>query len=234
VVRHISYYKLDSVYFSPWLYSRRGRVALHSERQDRRALGNVCIYDLKERRNIDATLVEHSKDWLTRQLEKKVPFFLYYPLVHLHFPTLPHADFAGNTGHGDFADSMAEMDFRVGQILDHVDSLGIRDNTVVIFASDNGLEFRAPYKGTAGPWTGTYHIAMEGSLRVPFIIRRPRKVPENQTSNEIVHVTDIFTTLIKISGGSVPSDRPIDGVDQTPFFQDPLNTKSPREGFVGM
>ncbi|KAF3016790.1 hypothetical protein E8E14_008906 [Neopestalotiopsis sp. 37M] len=193
---------------------------------------NVCIYDLKERRNIDATLVDCSKDWLSRQVEAKTPFFLYHPLVHLHFPTLPHADFEGKTGNGEFADSMAEMDHRVGQLLDHIDSLGIRENTVVIFASDNGPEFRPPYRGTAGPWTGTYHTAMEGSLRVPFIMRWPGKVPENETSNQIVHVTDMFSTIINIAGGTVPSDRPIDGLDQTAFLQDPTNTKSPREGFL--
>lgn len=193
---------------------------------------NVCIYDLKERRNIDATLVDRSKDWLSRQVEAKTPFFLYHPLVHLHFPTLPHADFDGKTGNGEFADSMAEMDYRVGQLLDHIDSLGVRDNTVVIFASDNGPEFRPPYRGTAGPWSGTYHTAMEGSLRVPFIMRWPGKVPEGETSNQMVHVTDVFTTIINIAGGSVPDDRPIDGLDQTGFLQSPAGAKSPREGFL--
>lgn len=193
---------------------------------------NVQLYDLKERRLIDANLVAASKDWLSRKVKAQEPFFLYHPLVHLHFPTLPHLDFEGKTGNGEFADSMAEMDYRVGQILDHVDDLGVRENTVVIFASDNGPEFRPPYKGTAGPWTGTYHTAMEGSLRVPFIIRWPGHVPQNVTSNEIVHCTDMFTTIIKIAGGSVPEDRPIDGVDQTAFFKDPINTKAPREGFL--
>ncbi|KAH8882454.1 alkaline phosphatase-like protein [Thozetella sp. PMI_491] len=140
---------------------------------------------------------------------------LYHPMVHLHFPTLPHPNFAGKSGHGDFADSTMEMDYRVGQLLDHIDSLGVRDNTIVIFASDNRPQFRGPYRGTAGPWSGTYHTAMEGSLRVLFIIRWPGKVPKNVTSNEIVHVNDIFTTIISLTGSTVPSDRPIDGVDQT-------------------
>lgn len=122
---------------------------------------NFRIYDLEARRLIDEMLVERSKDWLTRQVEAEKPFFLYHPLVHLHFPTLPHKDFSGKTGQGDFADSMAEMDYHVGELLDHVDSLGVRDNTIFIFASDNGPEFREPYRGTAGPWSGTYHTAME-------------------------------------------------------------------------
>ncbi|KAM0428020.1 hypothetical protein ACHAQK_011830 [Fusarium lateritium] len=138
---------------------------------------NVCVYDLEKRRLIDEMLINQSKDWLSRQVKAEKPFFLYHPLVHLHFPTLPHRDFEGKTGQGEFADSMAEMDYRVGQLVDHLDDLGVRENTVLIFASDNGPEFRPPDRGTAGPWSGTYHTAMEGSLRVPFIIRWPGKVP---------------------------------------------------------
>ncbi|KAI5918119.1 alkaline phosphatase-like protein [Camillea tinctor] len=193
---------------------------------------NVKVYDLEQRRLIDEELVERSKDWLSRQVEAKAPFFLYHPLVHLHFPTLPHLDFAGKTNQGDFADSMTEMDFRVGQLLDHIDSLGIANNTVVIFASDNGPEFRVPWRGTAGPWSGTYHTAMEGSLRVPFIIRWPGRVPAGTISNEIVHVTDIFSTIAAITKSRLPEDRPFDGIDQTPLFLNPMGSKSPREGFL--
>lgn len=193
---------------------------------------NVQLYDLAARREIDAMLVDKTKDWLSRKVADKKPFFLYHPLVHLHFPTLPHKDFDGKTGNGEFADSMAEMDYRVGAILDHLDELGARDNTVVIFASDNGPEFREPYRGTAGPWVGTYHTAMEGSLRVPFIIRWPGKVPPGTVSNAIVHVTDIFTSVLGIAGAEKPSDRPIDGIDQTAFFQNPLGIASPRQGFL--
>ncbi|TQV96651.1 hypothetical protein V2A60_002963 [Cordyceps javanica] len=195
---------------------------------------NVKLYDLVARREIDEMLVERSKDWLSRQVQSddKKPFFLYHPLVHLHFPTLPHKDFDGKTGNGNFADSMVEMDHRVGQLLDHVDAIGVKDNTVVIFASDNGPEFREPYRGTAGPWMGTYHTAMEGSLRVPFIIRWPGKVAPGTVSNSIVHVTDIFTTLLAVAGASVPQDRPIDGLDMTAFFQDSAAVPSPRQGFL--
>lgn len=193
---------------------------------------NVCLYDLEERRLIDEKLVIRTRDFLKRKAESKEPFFLYHPLVHLHFPTLPHKDFAGKSGQGDFADSMMEMDHRVGEILACIDELELRDNTVVIFASDNGPEFREPYRGTAGPWSGTYHTAMEGSLRVPFIIRWPGKVPTNRVSNEMVHVTDLFTTILAIVGAEPPSDRPIDGLNQLPFFLDPENTKSPRDGFL--
>lgn len=191
---------------------------------------NVKVYDLEARRGIDETLVERSMSFMDRAQEQHKPFFLYLPLVHLHFPTLPHSDFAGRTGAGDFADSMVEMDHRVGQIVDYLDAAGIAENTLLIFCSDNGPEFRTPYRGTAGPWRGTYHTAMEGSLRVPCMLRWPGRVAAGQVSNEIVHVTDLFSTLASLGGASVPTDRPIDGVDQTRFFLGE-QAKSLREGF---
>jgi arylsulfatase A-like enzyme len=191
---------------------------------------NVALYDLAARRGIDEQLVERSLDFMRRQQAAGTPFFLYLPLVHLHFPTLPHPDFAGRTQAGEFADSMVEMDHRVGQVIDEIDRLGLADDTLLIFCSDNGPEFRAPYRGTAGPWRGTYHTAMEGSLRVPFIARWPGRVPAGQVSNEVVHVTDLFTTLAAAAGAQVPQDRPIDGLDQLPFLQG--ERKSAREGFL--
>ncbi len=204
---------------------------------------DVAVYDLAKRRLIDAELTERAVAFMrqsaggqgggqggqpSRQAE---PFFLYVPLTHLHFPTLPHPDFAGRSGVGEFADSMMEMDHRVGQLLDAVAELGLEDDTMFIFASDNGPEFRRPWRGTAGPWTGTYHTAMEGGLRVPLIVRWPGVVAPGQASDEMLHVTDLFSTLIAAGGGTLPSDRPIDGVDQLPWWTG--HTKqSAREGFA--
>ncbi|BFO53409.1 arylsulfatase [Acidovorax sacchari] len=191
----------------------------------------VKLYDLESRRKIDADLVDKSCEFMQRHAAARKPFFLYLPLVHLHFPTLPHPEFSGRTGNGDFADSMVEMDHRVGQVIDEIERLGISDDTLFIFCSDNGPEFRAPYRGTAGPWRGTYHTAMEGSLRVPFIARWPGRIRPGRVSNEIFHVTDIFTTLAHVGGAAVPADRPIDGLDQRRFLLE-NEEKSAREGFI--
>jgi arylsulfatase len=183
------------------------------------------------RRRIDADLTERSIEFMRRQVRARRPFFAYVPLTQLHFPTLPHREFAGKTRAGDFADSMAEMDHRVGQMLDAIDALAIAQDTIVLFGSDNGPEFRRPWRGTAGYWTGTYHTAMEGSLRVPFMLRWPGKIGPGQATNEIVHVTDLFPTLARAAGASVPTDRPIDGVDQLDFLLG-HRERSSREGFV--
>jgi arylsulfatase A-like enzyme len=102
---------------------------------------------------------------------------------------------------------------------------------VVFFGSDNGPEFRRPWRGTAGPWTGTYHTAMEGALRVPFIARWPGMISPGQVTNEIVHIVDLFPTLAHIAGIRIPSDRPIDGIDQLDFGLG-RQAHSDREGFV--
>jgi arylsulfatase A-like enzyme len=155
---------------------------------------------------------------MERQTSAKRPFFAYATLTQPHLPTLPNPAFAGRTGHGDWADMLAEMDHHVGQLLDAVDRLGVRDDTIVIFASDNGPEFVRPWDGWAGPWRGQYFTALEGGIRVPFMIRWSGKVPAARVSDEIVHGVDLFPTLASLAGAGVPTDRPIDGVDQSSFF----------------
>jgi len=188
-------------------------------------------YDLEMRRRIDEELTRRSCDFIRRKAPTDQPFFLYVPLTQLHYPTIPHREFIGMTRKGDFADSLAEMDHRVGQILDTVDELGVREDTVFIFASDNGPEFRRPWRGTAGMWTGTYHTAMEGALRVPLIVRWPGRVPATRVTNEIVHVVDLFPTLASMAGAEIPADRPMDGIDQTRFLCGEQEASS-REGFL--
>jgi arylsulfatase A-like enzyme len=188
------------------------------------------LYDLEMRRKIDAVLTQRSFEFIKRNGNTK-PFFLYVPLTQLHFPTLPHREFEGISKHGDFADSLIEMDARVGQIIDAVDQNNLTENTIFIFASDNGPEYRRPWRGSAGMWTGTYHTAMEGALRVPLIIRWPNKIPAGKVTNEMIHVVDLFPTLAQIANLEIPKDRIIDGLDQSQFLLG-KQEKSNREGFV--
>ena len=188
-------------------------------------------YDLEMRRRIDHDLTQMSCEFIRRQATSDQPYFLYVPLTQLHFPTIPHRDFEGASQKGDFADSMMELDARVGQMLDALAETGTQDDTLFIFASDNGPEYRRPWRGSAGMWTGTYHTAMEGSLRVPFIARWPGHIVPRTVSNEIIHVVDIYSTLAAVAGAALPQDRPIDGLDQLPFLTGQTD-KSAREGFV--
>jgi arylsulfatase len=188
------------------------------------------IYDETQRRLIDAEITRRTVAFIENQAQAKKPFFAYTALTQPHLPTLPNPAFAGKTGNGDWADMLAEMDSNVGQMLDALDRLGIRDDTIVIFASDNGPEFIRPWDGWAGPWRGQYFTAWEGGIRVPCMVRWPGHIAPGRISNEIVHGVDLFPTIAAITGASVPTDRPIDGVDQSGFFLG-KSAKSAREGF---
>jgi arylsulfatase len=190
----------------------------------------LAVYDLEQRRLIDAEITRRTIDFMKRSAASGKPFYAYIPFTLVHFPTLPNPKYTGKTGFGDFPDALAEMDAHVGEILDAIDDLKIRDNTIVVFTSDNGPEATWPWQGSSGPWRGYYFTHMEGSLRTPFIIRWPGKIPEGRASNEIVHEVDTYTTLIKMVGSSIPTDRMIDGVDQTDFFLGKTE-RSNREGF---
>jgi arylsulfatase A-like enzyme len=190
----------------------------------------VAKLDLDKRRTMEAEITSHAVDFIKRKASENKPFYAYVSFSLMHIPTLPNPEFAGKTGNGDWADCLAEMDYRTGQILDAIKQAGIEDNTIVIFASENGPEATDPWQGDSGPWRGTYFTAMEASLRAPFIIRWPGKVPAGRVSNEIVHIVDTYTTLAHVGGAEVPKDRAIDGVDQMDFFLGKQETSN-REGF---
>jgi arylsulfatase A-like enzyme len=190
----------------------------------------VKVFDLDTRRTLDREAIAKGVAFMERQVKGRKPFFLFLPLTQVHFPTLPHPDFAGKTGAGDVGDAMAEMDWNVGVVLDALQRLGVEKNTIVIWTTDGGAEFRRPWRGTAGPWRGFYTTAMEGGLRTPFMIRWPGRIPPGQVSDETVHEVDVFTTLARAAGAVVPKDRAIDGVDQLPFLQG-RQKRSAREGF---
>jgi arylsulfatase A-like enzyme len=179
---------------------------------------------------MEAEITNRAVDFIKRNAAAHKPFYAYVSSSMVHMPVLPHPDFVGNTGNGDWADTLAEMDYRTGQILDAIHEACIDDKTIVVFASDNGPEGTDPWQGDAGPWRGTYFTAMEASLRAPFIIRWPGKIPAGRVSNEIVHIVDMYPTLARVAGAKVPSDRPIDGVDQLDFFLS-KQENSNREGF---
>jgi arylsulfatase A-like enzyme len=186
--------------------------------------------DLEHRRGMEKEITTHAVEFTKRSAASGKPFFAYVSFSLFHMPTLPNLEFAGKTGNGDWADCLAEMDYRTSEILDAIKEAGIEDNTIVIFTSDNGPEATHPWEGDSGPWRGTYFTAMEGSLRAPFTIRWPGKIPAGRVSNEIVHIVDLFTTLAHVGGAEIPKDRPIDGVDQMDFLLG-KQEHSDREGF---
>jgi arylsulfatase len=180
----------------------------------------VKPFDMDTRRTVDRESAERGIAFMERAVKARQPFFMYYPITQIHFPTLAHPDFAGKTGAGDIADAMADTDHNVGLVLDALDRLQISRNTIVFWCPDNGAEQRRPWRGSSGPWSGFYNTVMEGGVRVPCIIRWPGHIQAGRVSNEIVHQIDIFPTLAAAVGADiVPHDRAIDGVNQLPFLE---------------
>ncbi len=180
--------------------------------------------------NFDYDQEVSSTPYIVESTRNKKPFLAFVPFTHAHIPTTAHPDFEGKTGNGPYADVLAEIDHRSGQILQTIDELGIKDNTIVLWLSDNGPEEIEGFQGTAGYWRGHYFTPLEGSLRVPAIMRWPGKIPANSVSNEIMHIVDVLPTLAKVAGYKVPNDRKIDGVNQLDWLMG-KQEKSNREGF---
>lgn len=191
----------------------------------------VKVYDIPARGIIDQEITDRAIAYMRRQTRDRKPFFLYLPYTQAHMPLTPSPEFKNKTKNGEYADVLAQIDAYTGRLLDEIDRLQIRDNTIFIFTSDNGPESNLPYHGFSGPWRSAYFTGFEGSLRVPFLIRWPGKVPAGAVSNEIVHEMDLLPTLARIAGGRLPTDRIIDGVDQLDFFQG-RKTESNRESVV--
>jgi arylsulfatase len=181
---------------------------------------NVKAFDMETRRTVDRESAERGIAFMERSVKAKQPFFMYYAMTQIHFPTLAHHDFAGKTGAGDIADAMAETDYNVGLVLDAIEKLGVSRNTMVLWCPDNGGEQRRPWRGSNGPWSGFYNSVMEGGVRTPCIVRWPGRIKGGRVSNEIVHEIDLLPTFAAAAGVDiVPKDRAIDGVNQLPFFE---------------
>lgn len=194
----------------------------------------VKKFDLDAKRSIDGELTDMAIDYIAQKAKTSEPFFAYVPFTAMHFPTLPSKEFAGKSGNGIYADQLMQMDHYVGKLAQAVKDAGIEDNTIFIFTADNGPEVTlnggGQYTGWTGPWAGSYFTALEGGLRVPFIVKWPGKIAKKTRSNEIVHLVDLFPTLLEAAGAQVPTDRIIDGKSMQDFFAG-INKKSPREGF---
>ena len=189
------------------------------------------VYDRAKRATIDRDITNRAIDFIKRKAKKREPFFAFLPYTQTHEPVDAHPDFRGKTGNGSFADVLAQTDAYVGELLATIDKLGLRDNTIFIFTADNGREGIKRSFGFTGPWRGGMFSPYEGSLRVPFLVRYPGKIPAKQVSNDIVHLIDLFPTLAQFVGGDVPKDRVIDGVDQSDFLMN-KSKKSARESVI--
>ena len=187
-------------------------------------LERVKPFTPEVRAEIDNELTDKSIAFMKDQQAAGKPFFLYLPFSMGHAPNYPSRQFAGKSRVGQYGDKMMEGDYHVGQVLDALKELKIEDNTLVVFASDNGptgdyfknwSALGAPDMGSPGPFRGSLGEATEGSIRTFAFIRWPGQVKPNTSSYAMFSIMDFLPTFAAILGTKLPTDRPIDGVDQT-------------------
>jgi uncharacterized sulfatase len=159
---------------------------------------------------------------------KNKPFFLYFAHAMPHKPLAASEEFYKKSGAGLYGDAVAELDDSVGQVLAKLKQLGLDENTLVIFTSDNGPW----YGGSSGGLRGMKGTSWEGGYRVPFIARFPGKIPAGHESAQLAATIDIFPTVLKAAGISPPADRVIDGEDLMPLLTS--DAKTPHEVVLGM
>ena len=164
------------------------------------------------KKTCDLEYQKRGLDFMERSVAADKPFFLYFNHSLMHFPMSPRDEFAGKSTNGDWGDCLLMLDHDFGVLLDKLDELGVADNTVVVMCGDNGAEDHLAGRGTGGFFDGSYFSSAEGGIRTPFLIRWPGKIKPGTESNEMVHVTDMFTTLLGFAGCEPPADRIIDGI----------------------
>ena len=155
------------------------------------------------------------------------PFFLYLAHTAVHWPYYPGVGFRGKSQNGLYGDWVEEVDWSVGCILDTVRRLGLAENTLVIFTSDNG----ATRRGSNAPLRGYKGSTWEGGMREPTIAWWPGHIPAGTATDEVTGMMDILPTFVKLAGGRLPKDRKLDGADISPILFGKPNARSPHEVF---
>ena len=198
------------------------------------ALKKVRPYAVENRGQVEGEIAKASVEFIERRAKAGQPFFLQVGFTYTHYPLRTAPEFVGKSRIGPYGDAIMELDYRTGQILDAIKAAGIEDTTIVIWISDNAA---APTAGPSdtrfgfnGPFRGELGDATEGAVRTIGMVKWPGKIAP-RASNEMFSVHDWFPTLASIVGAKAPTDRPIDGVDQSAFITG-KQEKSSRESLI--
>ncbi|MCB1061464.1 MAG: sulfatase [Verrucomicrobiae bacterium] len=177
-------------------------------------------------------------EWIERNQDQ--PFFLYMPQAMPGSTSAPFSspDFKGKSKNGPWGDSIEELDWSVGQVLQKLRDLNLAENTLVIWTSDNGAPTMRdpknpddPSRGLNRPLFGPGYTTAEGGFRVPTLMWWPGTVPAGKTCEELATTMDILPTFAKLAGGEAPSDRKIDGHDIRGLITGEPGAKTPYEAF---
>jgi arylsulfatase len=196
---------------------------------------------------IDDVFAEAAQDFIGRAVESDTPFFVWMNTTHMHFRTHPKPESIGQSGRwqSEYHDTMIDHDRLVGSLLDHLDELGIADDTIVIYSTDNGPHMNTWPDGGMTPFRSEKNTNWEGAFRIPEMIRWPGHVEAGVVSNEIVQHHDWLPTFLAAAGDTTTVDElkgskevggttyrvHIDGYNLLPYLTGEVDT-SPRKGLV--
>jgi arylsulfatase len=165
----------------------------------------------KRMETIDMEVMDRTLDFLDRAHAADKPFFVWFNTTRMHVFTHLKEESKGVTGQGIYADGMAEHDKHVGQLLDKLDELGIAENTIVMYSTDNGAEVFTWPDGGSTMFKGEKNTTWEGGFRVPTAVRWPAKIEADQISNEIISHQDWIPTLLAAAGNDNVKQELLDG-----------------------
>ena len=188
-----------------------------------------------DRDGLTKRYTERAMEWIAEH--KDEPFFLYFPQAMPGSTKTPFSSeqFKGKSKNGPWGDSIEELDWSMGVMLDQLKELGIAENTLVIWTSDNGAPINRDLsdrsRGSNRPLHGRGYTTSEGAFRVPTIVWQPGKVPADTTCNELTSTMDLLPTFAKLAGSNVPTDRKIDGHEIAPLLYGASGAKTPHEAY---
>ncbi|MFW6371141.1 MAG: sulfatase family protein [Bacteroidota bacterium] len=229
------YYGMDVPNFPPYCYIENNRIVgtIPSLQKPDSIYGDPGV--MQEGWNYESmlsTITNKAKDYISEQARQQTkPFFLYFALTAPHVPLSPSYQFKGKSQAGNYGDLVAEMDYSVGEIINHLEKLELLENTLIIFTSDNGSHAR-----TSNPERGNYcwgvgdliheynHYpngllkgfkgdAWEGGHRIPFIVHWPEVVKQNSVNNQLICLTDMLPTVAALLNNPLPGKAAPDGIN---------------------
>lgn len=190
----------------------------------------MCDEEVIEEQPLMEALTERYTTESVRFLRRhrEGPFFLYLAHLHPHLPHITAERFSAESRNGPYGAAVEYVNWSTEVILAELDRLGIAEDTIVIFTSDNGSRV-AGEGGSNAPLRGTKRTNFEGGVRVPFLVRWPDRIPAGAVGRQLCSSMDLLPTLAAIAGTTLRNDRVRDGYDIGAIWFDPESATSPRE-----
>ena len=226
-------------------YGPRGVLHSWANPDGTQRIENTGPLTRKRMETVDEEFLEASLEFMERAVNDNKPFFCWWNSTRMHIWTHLKKESEGKTGLGIYPDGMVEHDGHVGMLLDKVEELGIADNTIVMYSTDNGAEVMSWPDGGTTPFRGEKDTNFEGGWRVPCAIRWPGVIKPGTVSNEVFSHTDMLPTLAAVAGepdivgklkkghkaGNKTFKVCIDGYNLLPLLKGEVN-ENPRKGFL--